>query len=162
MKNNKIILLVISLLVIVCILSSIIFINKGNDYNGKKFNLDNNYYSSGKFIDITKKDLKRKINNKSTFLLYTYNSYCNLPIPCENIFSVTMKKYNIDVLQIPIEEFRETNLYKTVKLAPSLVIIKNGKIVDYLKADKDEDLDKYQNIDEFEKWLSSYIILDNS
>ena len=39
------------------------------------------------------------------------------------------------------------------------VIIKNGKIVTYLDANKKEDLDRYQDTSSFESWLDKYIYL---
>ena len=68
-----------------------------------------------------------------------------------------MKKYNIDFLSMKFEYFKKTKLYKKIKYAPSVIIIKNGKIIDYLDANKDEDLNKYQNSNEFEQWINSYI-----
>ena len=38
-------------------------------------------------------------------------------------------------------------------------IIKNGKLINYLDTEKDEDLNRYQDSLEFEKWLNKYIYL---
>ena len=35
--------------------------------------------------------------------------------------------------------------------------IKEGKIVTYLNTESNDDLPKYQDADEFEEWLTSYI-----
>ena len=93
-------------------------------------------------------------------LLFTYNNYCSLPIPCEYIFEDFMSKYNISIVSIPFKEFKETKYYKKVKYAPTIIIIKEGNIVAYLDANSEKDLDKYQNINDFEKWISKYIYLD--
>ena len=53
---------------------------------------------------------------------------------------------------------KKTYLYKKVKYAPSVIIVKKQKIIAYLDAEKDEDMDKYQDEKEFEKWLKKYII----
>ncbi len=57
------------------------------------------------------------------------------------------------------DEMKESYLYKKVKYAPSVIIIKKGKIIAYLDADKNADLDKYQNEKVFEKWIKNYIYL---
>ena len=50
-------------------------------------------------------------------------------------------------------------IYQKVKYAPSIIIVRDGHIVDYLDANSDDDLDKYQDVNEFEKWISKYIYL---
>ena len=68
-----------------------------------------------------------------------------------------MVKYNISFLYLPYEEMKKTFIYDDVKLAPSVILIKEGKIVTYLNTESNDDLPKYQDADEFEKWLTSYI-----
>ena len=117
--------------------------------------LNSEFYNKGEFVDIESSDLLDKIND--TYVLFTYNSYCSLPVSCEDIFKSFAKKYKIDFLTIKFEEFKDTKFYETVEYAPSVIIIKDNEIVDYLDANSDEDLDKYQNIEEFELWMNNYI-----
>lgn len=123
--------------------------------NKERIFLSNNYYNKGEFIEIKSDDLLDKVND--TYILFTYNSYCNLPISCEDIFKSFAKKYDIDFVSIPFEEFKNTKFYETVEYAPSIIIIKNDEIVDYLDANSDKDLNKYQDQKEFESWLDNYI-----
>lgn len=115
--------------------------------------LSSEYYNEGKFIEVESlNDLDDK-----TYVLFTYNNFCNMSKPCDEIFESFMKKYNIDFIKIPFEEFKSTYVYNTVKYAPSIVIISNKEIISYLDANEDEDLNKYQDEKEFEKWLNNYI-----
>ncbi len=123
-----------------------------------KFYLDNKYYGSDKFIKVSNSELA-KVKNKS-YVLFTYNNYCTFPISCESIFQEFMSKYNISFLSIPFEEFRKTSFYEEVKYGPSVILVYHGKIVSYLDANSDEDLDKYQNALVFEDWLDNYIYFD--
>ena len=130
--------------------------HKTNQNDGKeRIYLSDEYYNKGEYVKISKKELTGKENE--TYLLFTYNNYCNLSVPCDQIFAKFMKKYNIDVLSIPYDEFKETSFYETVKFAPSILIIDKENIISYLDAEKDEDLSRYQDADEFEKWLNEYI-----
>ena len=61
---------------------------------------------------------------------------------------------------MPYSDLKETELHNTVKFAPSIIIIKNKKVVAYLKADSDDDYDKYQDSESFTNWLESYIYLE--
>lgn len=126
--------------------------------NNQKFNLNDKYYNSGEFIDVT----INEIPNNESFILYTYNNFCALPIHCETIFKEIFEKYKIDALSIPFDEFKSTSFYKEVKYAPSILIIKNGDIIAYLDANSDEDLEKYQNTSKFEEWLKKYVYLEKS
>ena len=66
--------------------------------------------------------------------------------------------------QIIYKEFlfyKKTNYYKKVKYAPTIIIINKGKVVAYLDANSNSDLNKYQDIKEFEQWISNYIYLIN-
>ena len=45
-----------------------------------------------------------------------------------------------DFLTIKFEYFKKTKLYKKIKYAPSVIIVNNGKIIDYLDSNKNEDL----------------------
>ena len=124
----------------------------------KKFYLEDKYYSDGKYINISLTEYN-KIKN-TNYVLFTYNSYCQFSKPCDQVFETTMKKYHISFLSMPYETFKETNLHDKVKYAPSVIIVKKGKIIAYLDAEKDEDIEIYQDSQKFEKWLSKYIYLE--
>ena len=158
MNKKTIIILCISFVLILSI-AIIVILTKDNKYNGDVFYLDDEYYDSGEFIESDSKSVEQLIDNKSTFLLFVYNNYCSLPISCETIFQEGIKHYKINAFEITFENLKSTSIYDTVKLAPSFVIIKDGKIIDYLKADDDDDLDKYQDVDAFKSWLNKYIII---
>ena len=122
----------------------------------KKFYLEDKYYGSSNFITVSSSDIPKKEN----FILYTYNNYCNFAIPCDTIFTSFMEKNNIAFVSIPYAEFKNTTYNKSVKYAPSIIIIKKGKVVAYLDADSDEDVTKYQDVDEFTSWLEKYIYFE--
>lgn len=123
--------------------------------HNEKIYLSDKYYNEGSFIDIDSDQLSKLSNDK--YVLFTYNNYCSLSIPCDEIFKKFMDKYDIDFLSIPFEEFKKTGLYKEVKYAPSVIVVNKNKIVGYLDANKDEDINKYQDVYEFEKWLDRFI-----
>lgn len=150
MKKKYIIILIIVPLIIAIIYMLI--------HNQEKFYLNDKYYNNSSFIEIDSNKIQR-LNNEN-YLLFTYNNYCTLPIPCEYIFEDFMKKYNISIISIPFKEFKKTKYYKRVKYAPTVIIIKKGRIISFLDANSEKDLDKYQNINDFEKWISKYIYLD--
>lgn len=124
----------------------------------EKFHLNNKYYNEGKFITIKNLD---DLKNDS-YILYTYNNFCTFNVPCEDIFKSYMEKYKIDFYGIPFDDFKKTSLYKEVKYAPSIILVKEGKIVEYLDANSNKDLEKYQDTKKFEEWINKYIYTEGS
>lgn len=124
------------------------------------FKIEDEYYGSGTLISKEADEVEQMLANKESFILFTYNNFCSLPLPCEDIFADVAKNEEIGIVQIPFGEFKKTSLHDEVKLAPSVLIIQEGEIVTYLKADKDKDFDKYQDEEDFTAWLEKYIILD--
>ncbi len=128
-------------------------INQNDDK--ERFYLENKYYNKGEFITIDSSKFD-DIKDES-YVLFTYNNYCAFQVSCEDIFKSFMELYKIDFISIPVDEFKKTSLHDTVKYAPSIILVNKGKIVAYLDADKDEDLDKYQDSEVFAKWMNEYV-----
>lgn len=118
-----------------------------------KFYLNDEYYNAGKLVDIDSKELTNMLKSNDSFILFTYNPYCNFKVSCENVVENFSKNNNITIFKIPFEEFKNTKLYNTIKYAPSIILINKGKIETYLDPNKDEDSIKYQE----EKALKDYI-----
>ena len=121
--------------------------------------LSDEYYNLGEFIDI-KSDKLEELND-GNYVIYVYNNYCNLKIPCDTIFKKFMENNKIDFLSMQIEEYKKTKLYETVKYAPSVIVVEKEKVIAYLDANSDTDLKKYQDVNEFTNWISKYIYLKN-
>ena len=148
---KKIIIAVICIIIVA--LGVYFFIFPKHTNNG--FYLDDTYYGKNEFIDISSEELSKLDNN--SFVIFTYNNFCSFPLPCDKVFEEFMKKYNVAFLSIPFEDFKETSYYDEVKFGPSVILVHDGKIVDYLKADSDEDVEKYQDVNKFGSWIKQYI-----
>lgn len=126
----------------------------------QKFYLNQEFYETdGEFINITSDDFKDL--NFQNYILFVYNNYCVFSVPCDEIFKQYMEENNINFLSMSYEEFKNTKLHSTVQYAPSILIVHNWKIVDFLNAEDNEDTDKYQSVEEFWNWISNYIYIDN-
>jgi len=123
----------------------------------QKFYLDEQYYNQGNFIEITSDNLETL--GSQNYVLFTYNNYCAFSVPCDEIFQSFMSQNKIDFLSMSYEEFKKTKLHETVDFAPSVIIVKNWKIVDYLDSEKDKYLNMYQNVEKFGKWIQKYVNL---
>lgn len=120
-----------------------------------KIYLDEEYYSTGNFINIKNSDLS-DLKDKN-YVLFTNNNYCSMAIPCDKIFLEFMKKYKIDFIYMSFDDFKKTTFHKKIKYAPSVLVVNKCKIIAYLDANLDDDLEKYQDVNKFEDWISKYI-----
>lgn len=150
-KQNK--LLISSIVAII----ALVIIAFGSSKNNTVFYLEDKYYNTGEKIELNSEDVN-SLSNES-FLLFTYNNFCGMAKPCEEVFDSVLKEYKLDYISIPVEEFRKTKYHETVKIAPSFIIVNKGKIVAYLDAEKDDHIKYYQNEKDFEKWLESHIYM---
>lgn len=146
----KKILLIVLVIIVLSASAFFIFYNRES-----KFYLEDKYYEGNEFVEINGDELNNI--NSNNFVLFTYNNYCNFEIPCDQIFQSFMKKNNIKILSISFSEFKKTRYYETIKYAPSIIIVKGKKVVAYLDAEKDEDIEKYQDVNKFEQWIEKYI-----
>ncbi len=144
---------------ILVLLIAILVILTGCDRK-EKFYLDDKYYGDYKFIDVDNNKIDKLQKDKASYMVFTFNPYCQFQKPCDEVFEAFMKDYNISIYNIPFAEFKETELYKHVKYAPSVILINKGKVVAYLDANKDEDLDKYQEVKDFKEWVERYVYLE--
>lgn len=158
--------LIIIILIIVVLILSINFISNKNKKDGfnncnsaDRFYLDNSCYGTNEFISVTANNVDFLNESETNYILYTYNNFCSFSIPVDEIFKEFMRTYNVGFYSISFDEFKNTSLYEEVKYAPSIIIIKDGKIVDYLDTNSDDDYEKYQDSEVFTKWLKEYIYI---
>lgn len=154
---KKIVIGIIISIIILCTIG--LLINK--NHSNKKVYLTKKYYENKEqaFLQVDEQEIKKL--KDETFILYTFNSFCKFPIPCDSIFEQFMKDNNITIVSIPYDKYKLTDYVKKVKYAPSILIINKNKVIAYLDADKDEDANKYQDIKEFTNWVKEYIYLKN-
>ena len=153
MKNKILLFSFIGLFVVGVIIGIVLAFS----HSSNTFSLEKEYYGKDGLVDISSSGVEKLIQDKKSFILFTYNSFCSFSVPCDSIFLESAQEKNVIILQIPFEDFKNTTFHETVKYGPSVLIIKEGKIVSYLDAGKDEDIEKYQDTSVFIEWLSKYI-----
>ena len=123
----------------------------------QKITLESKYYGKGEFIATDSAEVNNLKNEN--YVLFVKSSFCSFAVPCDTIFQKVMEEEKVSFLTITIDEYKKTNFYETVKYAPTVIIIEKGKIKAYLNANRDDDLKKYQDSNEFRKWLAKYVKL---
>ena len=152
--NKKNLLLVISVLIL---LSIIIFITF--KVLNRNFYLDDKYYGNNEIYEIGIEEFNNLISNKESFGIFVYQPACTTSAEFEQVLYDFFKQNNISIYKIKFSDIYEHTDF--LKFYPSFIIYRNGKMVDFLEADKDKDLKYYQSVDGFSEWFTKYVILKN-
>lgn len=123
----------------------------------QKFKLDDDQFGSSEFVRISGEEYEKLIEEKKSFLVFVDQDGCITADGLEKISKETMDEKNIKVYEIMFSDARNTSMHEKMKYYPSFVIVKNGEIVSLLKADADEDTERYKDKTEFNLWLDNYI-----
>lgn len=138
---------------VIIILISLLFILKDN-----KFKLEEKYYLNGDIIQISNKEYNDLINKKESFIVFVHlPGICLFNLPFAPIVEDFSKNNSITIYSLNFKDINDTNLKYKIKYSPSVVLINKGKIVKYLDPNKKEDLRYYKEVNEFSKWVSTYI-----
>ena len=156
MKKKWLIISVVALiLVVAAIVVFLIFQNQS-----KIFSLESKYYNTGEKIEINISELEELINDKESFVVFVSQDMCLASSNFEVVINDFLEEYPITIYEINYSELKESDLGDFLEHYPSFVIYKNGKMVDFLDANADEDTDYYKTTDGLESWLTTYISLE--
>ena len=61
--------------------------------------------------------------------------------------------------EINFKDINNTQIDDYVKYSPSLVIYDKGKLIAYMDANSDDDLQYYKSVDGIKNWVSKYVYL---
>lgn len=151
MKKKVIIISVITFLLVA---SLVLFL-----LNNRTFSLEKKYYGNSEFIELTISEYDKLIEDKESFAIFIYQPLCTTSYEFNKVLTEFANKNQISFYKMAFSDMKKTSLKEEVKYYPSFVIIKNGKVVDSLDANSDEDVDRYKKIDAFKEWFTSYVKL---
>ena len=134
--------IIIILSIIFIIFSVIIIIERDLIFKTSNvlFYLDDKYYNKGVSIEISSLEFEEKIKNKESFALFIHQPVCSKSYEFNKIQSLYQQENNMVFNKILFEDMKNTNLYETIKYYPSFAIFKDGKLIDYLDAESNDDI----------------------
>ena len=138
--------------IIICLLVSLLLVGCSG-----KIKLEDKYYEGNKFIEISEGRLNTLLEEKENFVLFIYQPMCEMSSKFEKVLDEYLKDKKINFHKMSFSEMKKTNLKDKVKFYPSLIIFKDGEVVDFLDADSNEDTKRYKEVDAFKKWFESYV-----
>lgn len=147
-------LVIISIIVGLCVLGLVLFL-----LNNKTFSLEKKYYGSSEFKELSVDNYNKLIDDKESFAIFIYQPLCTTSYEFNKILTEFANQNQISFYKMAFSDMKNTSLKENVKYYPSFVIIKNGKVVDALDANSEEDVKRYKTIDGFKEWFTSYVKL---
>lgn len=108
------------------------------------------------------KKIDQMLDNKESFvLLVTAGDFCYSSVAGQvdlfnNMINLS-EKNNLYYYNLGLKVYKNSRLYKTIKYAPTVIIVYKGDVLAYIDAESDEDLKYTNSYEEFEKWFTSYV-----
>lgn len=171
MKNKKLILIAIAILAALAIFGFIFYkVLSGSEKELRvedSIVLDAEYKNTdGKQIEIAKEVeedevvpfFEELVASKKSFVLYVSLPICTGDAAKFKEYVLDFQRKNhVSFYYLTSDYVKDTSLYETVKFFPSVITYKDGKIVNYLKYDSDEDKEFYKSYNGFEKWFKANV-----
>lgn len=151
----KILLVVVSIVLV----STIFLIIYKPNQKVEPFLLIDKYYGKKNITEIDYQNLRNLIKNKENFAIFVYQPMCITSSDFEEVLNQFLEENPLNIYKIPFSSIKDTDIGEKIKYYPSFIIYKDGKIVDYLEANKDEDVKYYSSKDGFKDWFTRYVRL---
>lgn len=168
-SNKKLIIIAIATLVALAVFGFVFFAVLNG--TGKKVEvedtivLDAEYKNTdGKMIDLAKEKedpvsfLDELAAKKQNFVVYVSLPICNGDAAQFKEYVLDFqRKEKLSFVYLTSDYIKDSFIYETVKYYPSVIIFKEGKIINYLRYDSDEDVEYYKSYDGFAKWFKANV-----
>ena len=141
--------------VFVTLVLLIILVGCGN----KKFYLDEEHYEKGVITSITRDELNKLEKDKKNFMVFVYLPGCTSCAEFRSVLEGYIEDNTLEFYTIAINDLKDSVILDHIEFAPSLVLYKEGKIVDALDAASDKDKDALTTEEGLVDWLDDYIYL---
>ena len=122
-----------------------------------KIKLEDKYYKSNEYIELEIDNVSKLIKNKENFVIFIYQPMCTMSSKFEEVLDEYLKDKKINFYRMSFSDMKKTELKDAIRFYPSLIIFKDGEVVDFLDADSDEDTKKYKEVEAFKEWFESYV-----
>ena len=115
--------------------------------------LADEYYGESEMMTLTKDEYEKLLAEGKSFVVMVDNAGCTTTERMRGMMAEFPGEMQFKYYQMMWPEAMESSLHEYVKYFPSVVVVKDGKVAYYLRADADEDAIYYNSGDELEKWL---------
>lgn len=154
MKNKLLVIIPTALIAIAAVACAVFF-----SLRPAPFRLDEQYYSSAALDSISASELQQLVDEKKSFAVFVSQPSCRASADFEKVLQSFIFETPMRFYEIAFSDLKELSFASEVRFYPSFLIFKQGKLVDFLEADNDDDASAYTSLDGFKAWLSKQVIL---
>ncbi|MBQ3325943.1 hypothetical protein IJG79_02225 [Candidatus Saccharibacteria bacterium] len=115
-------------------------------------------YGVSEAIDISAEQYNTMLSEKQSFVLMVDNPGCITTAKMREMLSSFSDNLKFRYYRIYWQDTVNTNIREYIKYFPSILIVSSGKVAEALHADSDTDAKYYNNAEDLEKWLKTYVI----
>lgn len=125
----------------------------------EKFYLEDEYYQKGIITEITIDELEELEKEKKNFMVFVYLPGCTSCAQFRSVIEENITDNDLTFYTISINDLKDSVILNHIEFAPSLVLYKEGKIVDALDAASNDDKAALTTKKGLVEWLEQYIYL---
>ena len=153
-KGFRIVALAIILVVVITVLVAVIVGGQPT----QQFRLSAEYYGTSEMLTgLTKDEYEQLLSQKKSFVVMVDKPGCITTPPMRERMANFPANMQFKYYQFMWSEARESSLHEYVTFVPSVAIIREGKVVAWLRADSDEDVDYFNSAEALQGWIAKYI-----
>ena len=108
-------------------------------------------------VDIDVSSYEELVKEKKSFILLIDQNGCDTADRVRSFIGDYAKEHGMKVYRMMFSDMKETTLHDIVKYYPSVVLVSKGSPMAWLKADENNDSDKYNNYEVFRGWIDNNI-----
>ena len=156
MKRKHIVIIAISLTLFFAATATIALLI--SSLTSKQFRLEDEYYGESESMLIDKDEYERLISEKKSFIVMIDKPGCLKTAEMSVSLSGFPDDMQFKYYHLYWDEAKESSLHEKVKYTPSVALIHEGEVVDWLDADAKEDEPLYNDSKALQDWIREYIL----
>lgn len=122
-----------------------------------QFALSPEYYGTSEIETISLDDLQTLIGDRKSFGLFVSQPACQASADFERHLDEFLTAQPLKFYEISFSTLKDSQVIPDLHFYPSFVIFHDGKVVDFLEANSDEDAAAYTSADGFSDWFTHYV-----
>lgn len=118
-----------------------------------EFRLSEGNYGEAATPEITAAEFRNLVAEKQSFIVVAHMMLCPAELPLKDVAKRLARGEKLRIYFLNEHEFEQTKLKDEIKYLPTAVVIRDGKVVEFLDAEADEDVEGYQTVEGLKDWL---------
>lgn len=144
------------LAIVAIIITALVIVAAIFHVKNARFALSSEYYGVSEIQAIDSTTLNQLISDHKSFGLFVSQPSCQASADLEKYLNDFINVHQMKFYEISFSALKDDNIIPDLRFYPSFVIFHDGKVVDFLEADSDEDAAAYTSVAGFEEWFSGY------